>query len=187
MTIEEIFSQMAAHMIEGLMVHSQMSDYFGFLGLKGYQECHKYHYFEENANFRRLSKYYLEHYNKLVLEMPFNNPKVIPESWFKYSRQDVNPTTRKNAIQSGIERWVTWEKETKALYEHMYQELIALNEIAAAKEVACYICDVSEELAKAIQKELELKAIDFDIDVIMDKQEEKYKKYKKKLKEIDLC
>ena len=29
MTVEEIFSQLAAHMIEGLMVHSQMSDYYG--------------------------------------------------------------------------------------------------------------------------------------------------------------
>ena len=62
MTVEEIFSQLAAHMVEGLMIHSQMSDYFGFLGLKGYQECHKYHYFAENANYRAISKYYLLHY-----------------------------------------------------------------------------------------------------------------------------
>ena len=187
MTVEEIFSQLAAHMIEGLMIHSQMSDYFGFLGLKGYQECHKYHYFAENANYRAISKYYLHHYNKLIPEMPFNNPSVIPESWYKYSRQDVNSTTRKNAIQVGFEKWINWEKDTKQLYEHMYQELIAGGEVAAAEELAKYICDVDKELAKACQKKLELEAIDYDATLIMDKQEEKYKKYKKKLKEIDLC
>lgn len=187
MTVEEVFSQLAAHMIEGLMVHSQMSDYFGFLGLEGYQECHKYHYFEENANYRKLNKYYLYHYNKLISEIPFNNPNVIPESWYKYTRQDVNATTRKNAIQSGMDRWVQWETETKTLYEHMYNELIAEGEVAAAEELSKYIYDVDEELADAIQKDLELKAIDFDITLIMDKQKDKYKEYKKKLKEIDLC
>lgn len=187
MTVEEIFSQLAAHMIEGLMVHSQMSDYYGFLGLKGYQECHKYHYFTENANYRKISKYYLYHYNKIVPELSFKNPNVIPESWYKYNRQDVNNTTRKSAIQSGMEKWINWERETKKLYQKLYQELIVLNEIAAAEEVAKYICDVDEELAQAIQKELELKVIDYDITLIIDKQEEKYKKYKKKLKEINLC
>ena len=35
MTVEEIFSDLSKHMIEGLMAHSQLSDYFGFLGLEG--------------------------------------------------------------------------------------------------------------------------------------------------------
>lgn len=187
MTVEEIFSQLAAHMIKGLMIHSQMSDYYGFLGLKGYQECHKYHYFAENANYKRIANYYLKHYDKLVLDLPFENPDVIPESWFKYTRHNVNENTRKSAIQAGIEKWVDWETQTKKLYEYYYQELCGLGEIAAAMEIRKYIKDVDEELATAYQKHLELKAIDFDINVIMEKQEEKYRKYKKKLKEINLC
>lgn len=186
MTVDELFSQLAAHMIEGLMVHSQMSDYFGFLSLTGYQECHKYHYFEENANYRKINKYYLHHYNKIVPEMPFNNPNIIPESWYKYTRQDVNATTRKNAIQSGMDKWIKWEEETKKLYQYIYQELIALKEIAAAEEVAKYIIDVDYELAEAIQEDLELKAIDYDITIIIDNQNKIYKQYEKKLKEIDL-
>ena len=156
MTVEEIFSQIAAHMIEGLMVHSQLSDYYGFLGLKGYQECHKYHYFAENANYKKIANYYLKHYDKLVLDMPFKNPDVIPESWFKYSRHDVNDVTRKTAIQAGIEKWVNWEKQTKKLYEYYYQELMKLNEVAAAIELRKYIKDVDNELATATQKHLEL-------------------------------
>ena len=64
MTINEIFSQLSQHMIKGLMMHTQLSDYFNFLGLKGYSQCHKYHYFEENNNYKQLCDYYLNHYNK---------------------------------------------------------------------------------------------------------------------------
>ena len=47
MTIEEMFSHIADNMIKGLMVHSQLVDYFGFLGFEGYQKCHLYHYFDD--------------------------------------------------------------------------------------------------------------------------------------------
>lgn len=186
MTIDEIFSQLGAHMVEGLMIHSQMSDYFGFIGLDGYQECHKYHYFDENSNYKKLCDYYLHHFNKLVIEQPFKNPSIIPESWYQYTRHDVNATTRKNSIQVAMERWVNWEKDTKKLYEMLYQQLISLNEIAAARFLETFIEDVDEELAGACQKHIELTAIDYDISDIIMEQKDIKKKYKKKLKEINL-
>lgn len=186
MTIEEVFSQMSDHMIQGIMFHAQMSDYYNFLGLKGYAKCHEYHFVCENYNFRKLSHYYLGHYNKIIQELQTENPKAIPSSWYKYKKQDVDTATRKSAIQSGIESWVNWEQSTKTFYEKMYRELIALSEIAAAMEIKTYILDVDEELARARQKHIEEKAIDYDITIIMSEQEDKYKKYKKKIKEIEL-
>ena len=186
MTVEEIFSQIGKHMIEGIMTHSQMADYYNFLGLKGYSKCHEYHFISENNNFRKLSWYYLKHFNKLMPELSNNNPNIIPSTWFKYLRQDVDANTRKTAIQGGIEKWVSWEHKTKMFYQNMYQELIKINEIAAAKELQKYILDVDNELSHAQQKHLENKAIDFDIFEIMSKQDEIYKKYCKKVKEIEL-
>ena len=186
MTVEEIFSQISKHMIEGVMIHAQMADYYSFLGLKGYSKCHEYHFISENSNFRKLSWYYLKHFNKLIPEMPNNNPNVIPTAWFKYKRQEVDTSTRKTAIQGGIEKWVNWEYNTKMFYQNMYKELINLNEIAAACEIKKYIMDVDEELAHAQQKHLEDKSIDYDIFDIMAKQEDIYKKYCKKIKELDI-
>lgn len=37
MTVDEIFSQIAGHMVEGLMTHAQLADYYNFLGLRGYE------------------------------------------------------------------------------------------------------------------------------------------------------
>ena len=186
MTLEEIFSLIAEHMVEGLMVHSQMSDYYNFLGLKGYAECHKYHYFEENANYRKICEYYMTRYNKLIPDRPFKNPNIIPNNWYQYSRQDVDAGVRKAAIKAGIEKWVNWEKDTKKLYETYYKELISINEIAAALELEKYISDVDNELAAAEEKYIYLNSIDYDIFEVTSKQEKKYKQYKKKLKEIEL-
>lgn len=182
MTAEEIFSLISAHMVEGLMFHAQMADYYCFLGLKGYSKCHEYHYLSESCNFRKLSKYYLKHYNKLIASKTTTDPKAIPDSWFKYTRQDVDINTRKSSIQAGQERWVKWENDTKIYYSKMYQELMVIGDVAGAMELKKYIEDVDDELAEAKQRHLETKAIDFNISDIMNVQEELYKKYSKKMK-----
>lgn len=187
MTVEEIFSQLVAHAIEGLMVHAQMAEYYDFLGLKGYEKCHEYHYFSESCNYRNMCEYYIRHFNKLPMELPFNDPKIIPETWYKYNRLDVDAATRKSSVIAGMTKWVDWETKTKHLYEQMYIELMALNQVAAALEVKKYIECTDDELASAYQKHIDRKAIDYDISSIMNEQDELYKKYKKKLKEIELC
>ena len=70
------------------------------------------------------------------------------------------------------------------LYQSMYNELIAINEIAAAIEIKKYIVDVDNELAEAQQKQLECKAIDYDIFNIMDEQDKMYKKYEKEINNV---
>lgn len=187
MTIAEIFGQISQRMIEGLMTHSQLADYFGFLGLEGYQYCHIYHYFEENTNYKKVAGYYLKHYSKILIEKSFKNPNVIPEDWWQFTREQVTEPVRKNAIKIGIEKWITWEKETKKIYEQHYTNLINIGEIAAAAELEKYIIDVDYELAEAEQFYITLSAIDFSIKDIMMEQEKEEKKYRKKIKEIELC
>lgn len=187
MKVDEIFAHVSQHMIEGLMTHSQMADYFGFLGLEGYQQCHLYHFYEENNNYKQISKYYLKHYSKIILEMPFKNPNIVPEDWWQYTREQVTPPIRRNAIQAGFEKWVEWEKSTKKIYEQYYNDLINIGEVAAAAELQKYIIDVDYELAEATQYNITLSAIDYNIEDIMMEQEKKKKEYCKKIKEIELC
>ena len=182
MTIEEIFSQLSAHMVEGVMIHAQLSDYYNFLGLKGYSKCHEHHYYHEGKNYREVSEYYLTHYNKLIPEVQIPNPDAIPSSWFGNLRQNVSMDVRKNAIKTGFDKWIIWENDTKNLYEDYYNQLVLLGEIATASFVKELVCDVNEELKDAQQLALENKAIDYDICVIMDKQDDLYKKYKHKIK-----
>ena len=187
MTVEEIFSHIAKHMIEGLMVHSKLADFYGFIGFKGYEKCHEYHFFCENISYRELNNYYLHHFGKIIIDRQFDNPDIIPGNWLQHTRADVGVETRKNSVQTGVERWVVWERETKVLYQNMYSELIRLGEIAAALFVKDLIEDVDDELAQAEQDWIEKRSIDYDINDIMMEQEEMYKQYCKKLKEIKIC
>lgn len=101
MKTEEIFSTILTRMIKGLMVHEQFTNYYDFLGLQGYKRCHEYHYLEENQEYRKLIHYYIKKYNKLVPETSFDNPQIIPDSWYRYTRQEVDLKTKQQAVK----RW----------------------------------------------------------------------------------
>lgn len=184
MTVEEIFKQLSSHMIYGIMFHSQQADYYDFLNLHGYKRMSEYHLFSEMKSMRKLHRYYLNHFNKLIEEDEVGNPNVIPSSWYRYARQDVDTNTKRNAVKTAIESWVSWEEQTKDLYEAMYKELMDINEVAAAKQIACFMHDVDKELKWAQRKHITLKATDFSIDFILFEQENLHDCYKEKMKEI---
>lgn len=184
MTIEEIYSELSAHMIKGLMVHNQMANYYCFLNLKGYAKCHTYHYLCENKDYMELNHYYHKHHNKLIKDKPVTDPKIIPNSWYAYVRADVDATTKRNAVKTGLEKWIDWEEETLQLYSKMYKELFTLGAIADAKYLECLITDVNDELAQANSLYIKKKSTDFDIESIMGDQEEKAEKYWQKITEI---
>lgn len=80
MTVEEIFSDLTAHMVKGLMVHDQMMHYYLFLDLKGYAKCHEYHYYCENKNYDKTIWHYSKYHKKLIKSQKINNPDLIPQS-----------------------------------------------------------------------------------------------------------
>lgn len=184
MTVEEIFSELSAHMIKGLMVHDQMTKYYCFLNLKGYAKCHMYHYLSENKDYIELNHYFHRRHNKLITEKSVSNPKIIPTSWFAYSRTDADATTKRNAVKTGLEKWIEWETDTLSLYSKMYKELFDLGEIADAEYISCLVKEVSEELSQAQSLYIQKKTCDFEIGSLMADQEEKFLKYCEKIKEI---
>lgn len=186
MTVSEIFAELSAHIVKGLMFHEQMSNYYDFLNLKGYKRCHEYHFFCENIAFRKLTRYYINHYNRLIEMVDFDDPGAIPINWWQYTRQEVSPETKKNAVKDGIVSWVRWEKETKSLYQRAYKELMQIGEVAAAMHVKCLIEDVDCELKHAERRHLDLMSVNYDMMYVVDKQHELHEKYKKKLKEMEI-
>ena len=59
MTCEEIFSKITNHMVKGLMVHEQLSNYYEFLGLPCYSKCHDEHFMKESKMYRKMYHYYI--------------------------------------------------------------------------------------------------------------------------------
>ena len=190
MTVDEIYKEISAHMIKGLMIHDQLANYYDFLGLEGYKRCHEYHYLAESCAFRGLNRYFINHHNMLIPEEPVENPNIIPANWYRYKRQNVDAGTKRTAVKNGLTQWVTWEQETKQLYERMYKELIELGEVASAMKIKELICDVDCELKKAERYLLNKEAIGYDLSIIIAEQKEKHDKYKRKMEKclrVKIC
>ena len=190
MTVEEIYSRIANHMIQGMMMHEQLANYYDFLGLKGYKRCHEYHYMKETCSYRSVCRYFINHHNQLIPYSDVSNPNVIPDSWYRHDRQDVDPGTKKTAVRTGLTKWVEWERNTKKFFEQMYKELIDINEVASACKIKQLIMDVDCELKKAERYHLNKEAIGYDLVSIIDEQKSKHNKYKRKMKKelhIELC
>ena len=187
MTLEEIYSELNAHMIKGLMVHDQMASYYCFLHLKGYAKCHTCHYMEESISYTKLKEHYLRHHRRLIKTKAIDDPKIIPNSWYAYEEKDIDATTKRNAVKTGLEKWIEWEQGTVNLYSKMYKELFALGEIDDAKYIECLLHDAQEELCDAESMYIDKKTVDFDISSIISDQKIKLKEYEKKIEEHCWC
>ena len=186
MTVDEIFGKLSVHGVEGMMIHDQLAKYYDFLNLHGFKRVHEYHFLCETIAHRKLHRYFTNRYNRLVTDSPVDSSSVIPESWYRYKRQEVDKATKRSAIEKGFAEWVKWETETRELYNEMYHELEELGEYSAAEYVCNMIRDVDKELKCAERKQIELEAVDYDMVFISQKQCKLHDKYKKKVKELGL-
>lgn len=106
MTIEEIFYNISTHMAKGLLIHNQMASLYGFLNLKGYQKCHEYHYYEETCNYRYLQDFFLSHCNKMIHENSIEQPDIIPNNWYKFTKKEVDVNNKRSAVKDLMKKWV---------------------------------------------------------------------------------
>lgn len=184
MTVEEIFANLSSHMRQGIGFHEQLINAFDFLNLCGYKACHEYHYHEEIINYRRLIHFFLMNYNRLIKPKEVNSIEVIPSSWYKYERKDVDTNTKRTFIRDAFKMWIDWETKTKKLLEESYKQLYEINEVGAALEIHYFIKDVMNEIKQAEKTYLNLESINYDINVIIEEQDKKYEHYKNKMLQL---
>ena len=187
MPFEEICKLIAQRLLQGCMNHEQFANYYDFLGLEGYSIFHEYHFFEQMHGYREFITYYIDHQDKLVQDFSPNSLStfnIIPDNWYDYTRDDVDLNTRRNAVKSGLEKYIHWEKETKKFLEDMYTQTIQQGFIGISIQIKKYIKSVEEEIKHANKVYLEIKVTDYDMPTVVAKQDYLIKKYSKKLRQI---
>ena len=55
MDIDGIFAKIASHMIKGMMIHNELTNYYTFLGLDGYRKFQRKRFIEESKSFLDLN------------------------------------------------------------------------------------------------------------------------------------
>lgn len=183
-SVEAIFSEINARMIAALMFHDQMSDYFDFLGMKGYKRLHEYQYFVESMERKKINQYYINHHNKLIPDTYSGQVAVIPENWQSANRISVGKSTKQKGIEDGFNQYHEWESETKNLYEHYSSRLREMGAVADAIVVEKLVEDVDKELKKLERIIIDLISSGYDMIYITESQQCIHDTYKKKLCEI---
>ena len=171
MTAEEIFTNVSAHMIVGVMIHKELADYYDFMSLANYEKIHSKQYISESKALRKLNKYYITRFYKLIPEPRVEIPSVIPKDIYKHKSDDLSPMDVRQAVKRTLELWVDWETQTKKLYEESYAELITNGDIGSALYIGKLVEDVDEELVEARALLMKNQHTDFDIVKIIEDQE----------------
>lgn len=157
MTTDEIFSMLDARGIGGMMFHQQMADYYDFLNMCEYKDLHCERFIEESKSLRKLHCYYINHYGRLINQKKVDDPEAIPQSWQRYSRDDVGASDRHKFIIAGFEKWITWEKDTKDILSKSLKDLFDNGDYLAAEMLMDRLDDVEEEILMAKRMYIQLK------------------------------
>lgn len=184
MSSEDSFIKISGHMIKGIMFHDQMTTYYDFLGFDGFKKEQEYHFFDEILSYKRLKGYFLSHYNKLIEDKQLENPEAVPADWYGHKRQDVDASTKRNAVREGFRKWVSWEMDTKKLYEKAVSDMYAEGSIAAAIVFEKLVADVDQELSVAEEEKLKIDSSSYELMPLMEMQDSFLKKYSCKLNSL---
>lgn len=183
-TIEEIYAEINARMIAALMFHSQMADYFDFLGLRGYKRLHEYQYVSEGKERRELNRYYINHHNRMISDRYEGSVQMIPEGWKNANRISVGKSTKQKAVEDGFNEYRQWESDTKALYEKYAVTLRDDGHIADALRVEMLVDDVDGELKCLERMLVDLISAGYDMVYIVESQNSIHDRYKRKTAKV---
>ncbi len=204
---QQLYSELLNRMKQGVEMHEQLADYYSFLNLPGYQKCHEYQMLCELLTYRKAKDMYMKEYNQLVQptymynlgNMGNNNNNngnsmgstnyannVIPQNWYKYTRYDVDGSTKRNGVKDGFKKWIDYEKETKQFLINMTDKLNQLNEREAARKMDYLIDHVDKELQHAEEKLISLESDGYDMNYILSQQEPLKEKYAEKIRRLNM-
>lgn len=183
-TIEEIYAEINARMIAALMFHSQMADYFDFLGLRGYKCLHEYQYVSEGKERCELNRYYINHHNRMIPDRYEGSVQMIPEGWKNANRISVGKSTKQKAVEDGFNEYRQWESDTKALYEKYAVTLRDDGHIADALRVEMLVDDVDGELKCLERMLVDLISAGYDMVYIVESQNSIHDRYKRKTAKV---
>ena len=186
----EVFNDIARRMTANVMRHTQLSNLFDFLNLRGEKREQEHHALAESVELKGLHRYAINHLYKLIDDRTVEIPQLIPTSWYSGTKKDVSNDMRRSYLKSSYEEWFKWETETKELYEQSFKKLADNSKIAEANKVNELIKDVDEELKYLSREMWEYKSVDWALDFVLMKQDKKHNHYEEKEKaefKVEFC
>lgn len=182
---DEVFECIIQHLTKGVKFHDKMMDLYGFMGLYGFKKMHEYQYLCESMERRQAKCYVLDNMNLLVKDKcDEKGLEFIPAAWYGMARGDITSEDKKRYVGPSFQGYKQWEEETKELLSYCANELMYMGRMADFNEVMEMVEDVNEETQHLEKLILKLQSVDYDMQYILDMQEEMEEKYQKKIEEL---
>lgn len=166
----EVFSRAIAQAVEGMMFHSQMAEYFWFLGLPKYAEEQEEHFTSESKGLASIKQFYIRRYGMLPETGNVTDPKAIPTSWYGYSRDKVGQNIKANAVKNGFDAWIRWERDAHTNYSVLAKYLEDAGEGSAAALLRDLARGAEDEELTANEHYMALNDTEFDMVYIHNEQ-----------------
>ena len=185
----EVFNEINKHIIKGIMLHEQWADMFDFLNLRGFKRQQEYYFLLDNVELRGIHRYAINHDNKMIKDIDIEPIREIPDTWYNYTKFDVDTSTRRQYVKDIFTKWISWLNDLKKMYEDKFKMLTENKEIACANKVNELVKRADMELKKTTRQMLEYQSVDWDMEYLMWKQDCLHEEYAEKEKDIhvDIC
>ena len=94
--LQALYSELINRMKQGVEMHEQLADYYGFLNLPGYQKCHEYQMLCELLTYRKAKHDYMREFNQLVPMVNMMNMTNMTNNGSNMSNSNNNGTSMPN-------------------------------------------------------------------------------------------
>lgn len=178
--VEELYALIDERMCQALDFHSQLADYFCFLGLQGFKRMCEYQYMKECAEMRKMHRRYIDHHNRVLPVRDIEKPDLIPKDWARYTTKDIDDSVVPKFVRMALTEWYEWEKESKEILEEICQQMQDMGLHADVEYVKDCIVDGEKECKKVMRLYEQLNGTGYDATAIHGMQDKYHEKYKKK-------
>lgn len=161
MNVMDIISTAVRHMVEGLMFHDQMMQFFLYMGLPGLARLQEKRYLSESKAMARLQRYAVQAYGTIPSDSGTNARDYIPSTWRDSPRNLVDLRGMENA-RVALETWEGWEADTCKLYGQLYFQAGEIRDAAASETLAELVRDADKEHRFACELSDKVKALEAD-------------------------
>lgn len=168
MAHQQVYTLLLERHVQGMMAHSQLADYYSFLGLQGFKRMHE-RLFKCNAKvYRKMSRFYVAEFYTLPEAGAVESINVVPGVWQGVKRTSVTSDAKRKAVRDCIGIWSDWEAGTHTLLSQAYRELLEDGDVAAAMELGREIDRQDKETRRAYSLRCKLESTDYDMGHVME-------------------
>ena len=149
MNVHDMFAELSSLLVEGMMIHSQLADFYLFLGADHMANIHEDYLLDDTCLWRNIVRYHITHFGSLVPEDRIDTPHIIPDGWYTATVDDVDDETRERAMTFGKSTWIEWASRVQEKCADYYRTLVDDDDGATAMRIKKCLCEIEDELSDA--------------------------------------